>query len=267
MNARIAGALAGRRVAVTRALTQAADLVALLSARGAQPLACSTIDIEPPESFASIDAAVRSLDRYDWVAFTSANAVTAVADRIDATGAALPPTVRLAAVGPATARVLSERLRQADFVPRTALAEALAREMDDVAGRRVLFPRGDRAGDALTRGLRARGAIVEEVVAYHTVPGGGAGELARLVRAGDVDAILFMSASSVHHLVAALDERSAPSRLGRQGPAVICIGPETARAAREAGLEVSAVATEKTAEGIVDALERWYGREDDVEGR
>jgi uroporphyrinogen-III synthase len=267
MNARIAGALAGCRVAVTRAPAQAADLLALLSARGAQALACSTIDIEPPENFASIDAAVRSLEHYDWVAFTSANAVTTFADRIDATGVVLPSTVRLAAVGVATARALAERLRQADFVPTTPLADALAREMADVAGRRVLFPRGERASETLTRILRARGATVEEVIAYRTVPGGGAGELARLVRAGDVDAILFMSASSVHHLVDALDERPAPSRLGPHDPAVICIGPETARAAREAGLEVSAVATEKTAEGIVDALERWYEREDDDEGR
>jgi uroporphyrinogen-III synthase len=267
MNARIAGALAGCRVAVTRAPAQAGDLLSLLGARGARPLACSTIDIEPPASFASIDAAVRSLERYDWVAFTSTNAVTAFADRVDATGAALPPTVRLAAVGPATARLVAERLRHADFVPSSALADALAREMNDVAGRRVLFPRGDRASENLTRGLRARGAIVEEVVAYRTVPGSGARELARLVRAGEVDAILFMSASSVHHLVDALDERPAPSRLGLHSPAVICIGPETAGAARAAGLEVSAVATEKTAEGIVDALERWYGREDDVEGR
>jgi uroporphyrinogen-III synthase len=267
MNARTAGALAACRVAVTRAPPQAADLLALLGARGAQPLACSTIDIEPPASFASIDAAVRSLERYDWVAFTSANAVTAFADRVDATGVVVPPTVRLAAVGPATARVVAERLRQADFVPTTALADALAREMEDVSGRRVLFPRGDQASENLTRGLRARGAVVEEVVAYRTVPGSGAHQLARLVRAGEVDAILFMSASSVHHLIDALGERPAPSRLGPNSPAVICIGPETARAAREAGLEVSAVATEKTAEGIVDALERWYGRDDDVERR
>lgn len=266
MSARTAGALAGRRVAVTRAPTQAADLLALLRARGAEPLACPTIAVEPPESYASLDGAIRSLDRYDWLAVTSANAVTAFADRVDALGVDVPRTVRLAAVGLATARALAERVRAADFVPSTALAEALAAEIGDVAGRRVLFPRGDLASDTLARGLRARGATVDEVIGYRTVTGAGAGELARLVRAGDVDAILFMSASSVRHLRDALGATANPPWLVPQ-PLVICIGPETARAAREAGVEVNAVADERTAEGIVDALERCYGRQSDVEGR
>jgi uroporphyrinogen-III synthase len=267
MSPRIAGPLAGRRVAVTRASAQAADLVALLRARGAEPVACPTIGIEPPESYASLDAAIRALDDYDWLAFTSANAVTAFADRSDAAGVVVPRRVRLAAVGLATARALATRLRKPDFVPSTALAESLAGEIDDVAGRRVLFPRGDLASGAVARGLRARGATVDEVVAYRTVPGEGSTELARLVRAGDVDAILFLSASSVRHLLDALGSRATPLASARHRPAVICIGPETARAARDAGFAVSAVAAEKTDEGIVDALERWYGSEDDVERR
>jgi uroporphyrinogen-III synthase len=261
--------LAGRRVAVTRAAGQAADLLALLRSRGAEALACPTIAIEPPESFAPLDAAVRALDRYDWAVFTSANAVAAFAGRAAATGVAVPRALRLAAVGRATARALAERVRPPDFVPTTALAEALAAEIDDVAGRRVLFPRGDLASDTLARGLRARGAAVDEVVAYRTVPGDGSAELARLVRTGGVDAILFMSASSIRGLrdaMAAAGPPETPPWLVPH-PVVVCIGPETARAAREAGVDVSVVAVDKTAEGIVDALERWYGRKDDVEQR
>jgi uroporphyrinogen-III synthase len=265
MMARMLGALAGRRVAVTRAPTQAADLLALLRERGAEPLACPTIAVQPPESYAQLDAALRALGRYHWVTFTSANAVNAFADRIAVLGAAVPQTVRMAAVGLATARVLAERVREPDFVPRASRAEALGAEMDDVHERRVLFPRGDLASDALARTLRGRGAVVDEVVAYRTVVGDGTGELARLVREGAVDAILFMSASSVRHLLDALPLAGAP--LGRRPPAVICIGPETARVAAESGLEVSAVAIETTASGIVDALERWFGRDGDVERR
>jgi uroporphyrinogen-III synthase len=266
MMARTVGALAGRRVAVTRAPAQAADLLALLRARGAEPLACPTIAIEPPESYASLDSAIRSLDTYDWLAFTSANAVAAFADRANAIGVTMPRTLRLAAVGLATARVLGERLRAADFIPGTALAEALATEIGEVAGRRMLFPCGDLADDTLPRALRARGATVDEVVVYRTVAGDGANELARLVRAGAVDAILFMSASSVRHLRDALGTADVPPWLVPH-PVVICIGPETARAAREAGVEVSAVAIERTTEGIVDTLERWYGRDRDAEKR
>jgi uroporphyrinogen-III synthase len=267
MMARAVGALAGRRIAVTRAPTQAADLLALLRERGAQPLACPTIEIRPPESYAQLDAALRALDRYDWAAFTSANAVTAVADRLAVLGAGVPAGVQLAAVGVATGRVLSERLRAPDFMPRTASSEALGTELDHVAGRRVLFPHGDLASDALASALRARGAVVDEVVAYRTVAGDGTGELARLVREGDVDAILFMSASSVRHLLDALNSQRGAPALGPRHPAVVCVGPETARAAVEGGLEVSAVAIEKTALGIVDAVERWFGRDGDAERR
>jgi uroporphyrinogen-III synthase len=264
---RAVGALAGRRVAVTRAPTQAADLLALLRERGAEPLACPTIEIRPPDSYAQLDAALRALDRYDWAVFTSANAVTAVADRLAVLGASAPSTLRFAAVGVATGRALTERLRAPDFMPRTALADALAMEIEDVAGRRVLFPRGDLASDALGSTLRTRGAVVDEVVAYRTVTGDGAGELARLLREGAVDAILFMSASSVRHLLDALNPKSGASGLGPRHPAVICIGSETVRAAVHGGLDVSAVAVEKTALGIVDAVERWFGRDADVERR
>lgn len=267
MMARTAGTLVGRRVAVTRAPAQAADLLALLRERGAEPLACPTIAVEPPDDYVQLDTALCALDRYTWVAFTSANAANVFADRLAVLGASVPATLHLAAVGPATARVLTERLRAPDFVPRTPLAEALGAEMDDVDGRRVLFPRGDLASDALASTLRGRGAVVDEVLAYRTVAGDGTSVLARLVREGGVDAILFMSASSVRHLLNALNTPAGAPPLGLRPPAVICIGPETARAATEGRLEVSAVAVEKTASGILDAVERWFGRDGDVEKR
>jgi uroporphyrinogen-III synthase len=262
-------ALAGRRVIVTRAATQAGELLDLLRARGAEPVACPAIAVEPPESYTPLDASIRSLTSYDWLAFTSTNAVAAFADRLAVLGQVVPPELRIAAVGGATGRASSQRLRAPDFVPSTALAAAMAAELPDAAGRRVLFPRGEMAGDALPTGLRARGAVVDEVIAYRTVTGEGLAALTQLMRGGGVDAILFMSASSVRVLGAAADATGpadAPAGRGSR-PVVICIGPETARAAREAGVNVSAVATDKSAEGVVDALERWYARRDDVEGR
>jgi uroporphyrinogen-III synthase len=269
MTARLAATLAGRRVAVTRAPGQARELLELLRSRGAEPVACATIDIAAPiDGYAALDEVVRSIDRYDWVAFTSQNAVRAFADRAATLGIALPATTRLAAVGGVTARAASERLRPVDFVPSSTQAESLAAEMEGVVNRRVLFPRGDLAGDTVGRVLRSRGATVDEVVAYRTIPGSGTRELAEMVRGGDVDAILFMSASSVRHLLDALDLGGA-AQLAARTRAVICIGPETARAARDAGVEVSAVATDRTASGVVDALEGWFrerGERDDGTG-
>lgn len=261
------GALTGRRVAVTRAASQAMDLLALLRARGAEPLACPTIAVEPPTSLTALDAALRALDRYAWVAFTSANAVTAFADRLDALGVDLPATVRLAAIGSATAERLAARLRAPDFLPRTARADALGDEVKDVDGRMVLFPRGDLASDALVRRLRQRGATVDDVIVYRTIAGHGAVDLARLVRTGGVDAILFMSGSSVRHFAESLGPPDAAAAAGSHHVAVVCIGPKTARAAREVGLEVHAIANETSASGIVDAVERWFGRDGNAERR
>jgi uroporphyrinogen-III synthase len=267
MVTRAAGGLAGRRVAVTRAPTQAAELVALLRERGAEPLPYPTIEIRAPASYAQLDAALRGLDRYDWATFTSANAVTAVADRLAVFGVAFPATTRLAAVGAATARVLGERLRAPDFVPRSARAATLAAEIDDVAGRRVLFPHGDLADGQLVDTLRARGALVDHVIAYRTVAGDGVRDLASLMHAGEVDAVLFMSASSVRYVLEALTALGGVPVAGARRPAVICIGPETAAAAIEGGLDVSEVAAQRTASGIVDAAERWFGRQRDVARR
>jgi uroporphyrinogen-III synthase len=261
--------LAGRRVIVTRAADQAGALLALLRARGAEPFACPTIAIEAPASYAPLDAAIRTLNCYDWLVFTSANAVASFADRLDAGHVAVPGRTRIAAVGRATARKVAERLRAPDFVPSIALAATVAAELPDAAGSRVLFPRGDLASEALVSGLHARGAVVDDVVAYRTVAGEGVAHLRHLVRGGGIDAILFMSASSLRFLGGAADALGPPDTPTWLGsyPVVICIGPETARAARDAGIDVTAVATDKSAEGVVDALERWYAREHDAERR
>jgi uroporphyrinogen III methyltransferase / synthase len=268
MSGRVAPGLLGRRVAVTRATDQAAELFELLRARGAEPLACPTIQIAPPmDDYAALDAGLRALGTYDWVAFTSQNAVHSFADRIDALGVTMPETIRLAAVGDGTGRTVTRRLRAVDFIPSTARAESLATELGDVVGRRVFFPRGNLASETLARVLQSRGASVDEAIAYRTVLGAGARQLGNLVRSGDLDAILFMSASSVRQLFEVLAADGVAVELTAGHPAVVCVGPETARAARVAGIEVNAVATEQTVTGVVDALEQWFGREDNGKGR
>jgi uroporphyrinogen-III synthase len=264
MTRRLATPLHGRRIAVTRAPEQAEEILELLRMRGASPIACATIDIVPPATYRDLDARLAAIANYDWVAFTSANAVTGFAGRAAALGVTVPSTVRLAAVGKATARALAEQIRAADFRPSKALAEALGTEMPDVRARRVLFPRGELAGETLGQLLRARGATVDDVVVYRTARGRDASELARLVRARCVDAILFMSGSSVRYLLDALRDDANQSSVGLGGAAAICIGPETAQAARDSGVVVSAVANEQTSQGLVEALEEWFGREDDA---
>ena len=248
------GALGGKRVAVTRPAGQSDELVAFLRARGAVPIACPTIAIQPAPDTAPIDAEHRDPSRLSWIAFTSANAVDAVADRLAALGTTLPAHVRLAAVGGSTAWKLSERIRDADFIPVRARASSLASELPVAAGDVVLCPRGDLALEALPAGLRARGVEARDVVVYRTVAGAGAQQLAQLVRAGDVDAIVFTSPSSVR-LAKGIGDAV---RDARPAPVLVCIGGTTARAAQDVGLPPAGASSTQSVGGIVEALERAF---------
>jgi uroporphyrinogen-III synthase len=224
----------------------------LLEARGARALTYPTIAITPVDDVAPLDAALRSLMEYDWMAFTSANSVAACASRGRTLGIRVPGALSLAAVGEATARAVAGEIRAPDLIASAARADALADALCDAGAQRVLFPRGDLARDSLPRVLRARGVPVDEVVAYRTVPGAGAEALARQLSDGNIDAVLFLSASSIENLM----KGAMPVGVGK--PAIVCIGPETARAARDAGLHVDAVAAERSAESIVGALEDFF---------
>ena len=247
--------LAGQRILVTRREEQAGSLVQGLTARGAVVTVVPLIAQAPPADSGPLDAVLGRLDRYDWIAFTSANAVTAVADRLADVGAALPVGVRLASVGPSTSGEIATRFpgRKPDLEPSSryqaeGLAEAFRAHALD--GRRVLLPASDRARDTLARELRGQGAEVDTVVAYRTVPPSGAREGLERARAEGLDLVTLASPSAVEGLVAALGPRARTL-------AVAVIGPVTEQAARAAGLDVRVVASPATAEGLIAAAERF----------
>ena len=233
--------LFGRRVVVTRARDQASPAAALLRELGADALELPTIAIDDPvDGGAALRAAAARLASFDWVVFTSANAVertlAAVRDARAFGGA------RVAAVGPATADALTRHGVVADLVAERFVAEGLLDVWPAGAGR-VLLPRAAVARDVLPEGLRARGWTVEVVDAYRTVPAQPS-EQERAAVAG-ADAVMFSSSSTVTNFLA----------MGVPVPPVVaCIGPVTARAAEAAGLHVDAVADESTVESLVAAL-------------
>jgi len=246
--------LAGRRILVTRPRDSADALDAALEAEGASPIPFPTIDIRPATDLAPLDRALGALDRFAWIAFTSANGVGVFFDRLAARGGVLPPSARIAAVGPGTARAVAARGARAEFVPSEFLGERLGQELGDVDGRRVLFPRAAQASDTLMRTLAERGAVVEDVVVYDTLPAAlDARGLAELERG--VDAATFTSASTVDNLFLLLDGR-AVSLLA--GAVIACIGPVTAAAARARGLQVDVEPAEHTVPGLVAALARRF---------
>ena len=242
--------LRGKRIVITRPRAQAAALAEKLSALGAQPILFPTIEIAPLDDHTLLDAALRQLDTYQWIVFTSVNGV---ANFFPHLVGALPASLRLAAVGPATARALAQRGVHAAFIPDEYVAEALAAGLGDVAGRRVLLPHAQLAREALAVELRRRGATVDEIAIYRTLPAapdpGGLAELRR-----GVDAITFTSASAARNLARPLAGEPLAA-----GALIVCIGPVTAAAAREAGWPAPVVAVEYTVDGLVAALAEHLG--------
>jgi len=243
--------LTGWRVLIPRPVERSAGLVEALSAAGALPEVVELIGIEPPEDPRPLDLAVLGLSRgdYAWSAFTSVNAVDAVVGR--AARLAVRPVAaagtRVAAVGPATARALRAAGLPVDLLPpgrgsAAALAEIFPRAAGAPA---VLLPRSDLAPAALPEALTGKGYRVDIVVAYRTVLLAPTRDVSDRLATGGFDAVLFTSPSTVRALTALpIDGRTA---LG-------AIGAPTRAAATAAGRDISFVAPEPTAAGLVRAL-------------
>ena len=249
-------ALAGRRVVVTRPRDQSRKMIALLEEAGAEAVECPTIRIEPAPDPAPLRRAAREAKGYDWIVFTSANAVEAFWDALRAEGrdARAMGGALVAAIGPATAERLARAGIVADIRPErfttAGLVEALA-QSGRLAGRRVLCPRADIAPRDLVEGLSAAGAEVTEVVAYRTVPESrGAEEVRALLEARQVHWLTFTSSSTAEFFLRAIPAGAVAA----SGARVASIGPATSAALRRAGLAVAAEAVSATAEGLVAAI-------------
>jgi uroporphyrinogen III methyltransferase/synthase len=254
--------LLGRRIVVTRPAAQAGPLLDRLRALGAEPLATPAIVVVPPTDLAPLDRALDTLGSYQWLVFSSANAVESFESRRAARGIAMPSALRFAAIGTATAAAATEHGIRSDFSPSHADGDTLAAELPVAAHERVLWPRADLARAEPVFALRAREVHVDDVVAYHTVADAGLDVIAAQLRDGAIDAITFSSSSTVRHLLEGFRRAGVMDLLrGPRRAAIVCIGPVTARGAREAGLEVDAEAATQDDAGLVQALiDCFHGR-------
>lgn len=255
----IAGPLEGRRVLNTRAVHQAAELDALLSARGALPLAYPCIRIEPPRDCTALDEAVReaAAGSFDWLLLTSANAVHAIAGRLAGLAVGpLPAGLHVAAIGTGTAQAAERELgRSPELVPDGARAEALLSALSLRPGLRVLLPQGELARPLLARELAERARVVAPI-AYRTLVGSGGVDLPTLLATGQVDAVALTSPSTARNLAARLESDGVSLRALTSVPAA-CIGPLTADAAVRLGSPIIA-AREQSLAGLVDVLETFF---------
>ena len=250
--------LFGRRVVVTRARAQAGELSAELEKLGAEVHEFPTIEIQPPKDFEPLDAAIRVLDSFGWIVFTSVNGVEAFLARLRHHGMdlrAVPRDAKLAAIGPATAQKLEDAGFRVDVVPEEYRAEALIGALDanSLAGERILIPRASVAREILPEKLREAGAEVVVPPAYESIPSSeGREELSRRLHSGEIDCVTFTASSTVENFVRAFGAEESARLLA--GTRVACIGPITADTARKHGLRVGVEAEEYTISGLVEAV-------------
>lgn len=253
--------LAGKRIVITRALLQSEALMQELAARGAIPGLLPLIAFGEPEDSAPLNQAIAGIAEFDWLILTSAQAVRALMQRCADLHAPLTRTnrdLRVACVGPVTADAARYANLPVEYVAETHNGVALAEELGGrLRGAKVLLPRSDRANADLPLALKQNGAEVTEVVAYRTLrPASTGKEELKKVLEGRADAILLFSPSAVQHfleLVGAEQLRLMQDRL-----AITAVGPVTAKALREAGVERIVVASDTTVASVTDALERHF---------
>lgn len=248
--------LFGRTVVVTRAREQASGSAALLAEKGARVIQFPTIKIVPMPDYAELDEAVSHLSRYGWVVFTSVNGVRFFRQRLSALklDARALGSVKVAAIGPATAKAVEEMGIRPDLVPSSYVAEGVAQAMLELGmkGQKVLLPRAKEARDVLPRALREAGADVDVIAAYENVPSEeNRDKVMEALEAGTLDCVTFGSSSTVRNFLASipLDELKK-----HPGVRFAAIGPVTAETMRSLGLEPDIQSESFTIPAMVDAV-------------
>ena len=252
--------LTGKTILITRAREQSGEFTASLQKLGAEVIEFPTIEIVPPLSWKRVDEAILDLETYNWIIFTSANGVVFFWERLRQKRRLhrLPRSLRVCAIGPATANQLKERGVSVYLVPKEFIAESIieAFEKIGVKGKRILLARAKRARDVLPRGLKKLGAEVDVVEVYRTVkPRGVSDKLTTLLKNRKVDVIAFTSSSTVNHFAELL---KGDLKKMLKGIVTACIGPVTAETAQRRGLRVQIQPEEYTIPGLAKAISEYF---------
>lgn len=262
------GPLSGKRIVVTRARDQASLLAQKITELGGEAIEIPTIAILPPvnEDLVKLDQELRRLNEYTWLVFTSTNGVQSFWQRMqqlkmDVRGLA---NLKLAAVGAATAQQLWSYGLKADFIPASFTTASLLEGLLKMTGKadKVLLPRTDIAPEELEQGLKKAGISCTTVTAYRTeLDSNSLAKLQAYCERGSMDYITFTSSSTVHNFMKMVSQavllKIRPSQ-------IVCIGPVTAETARQAGLDVKAVADNHTIDGIIDTILALEGNKADA---
>ncbi|MCF8061808.1 MAG: uroporphyrinogen-III C-methyltransferase [Deltaproteobacteria bacterium] len=257
--------LFGKRIVVTRAREQASGFLARLTRLGADCIQFPTIRVVPPESWEPLDRAIRDLEAYGWVLFTSVNGVRFFFERLEARGkdARALHGARVGAIGPATAEALRARGILPDLVPDEYRAEAVVEVLGKEAleGVRVLLPRAEKARELLPMELEQRGARVDVITAYRTVkPERDTTRVRYMLERGEIDLITFTSSSTVSNFLEMFPGGEDALRDLMKRTAVACIGPITAKTAEKLGFSVDVVPPLYTIDALTEAVVDFFSQ-------
>ena len=257
--------LFGKRILVTRPKDQSMELVERLEAMGADAIEAPMIRILPPDDDGPLEEACARAGDFDWIVFSSANAVDAFMEQLLAGPGDLRALggVKLCGVGPATADSLADYGLKVDLTPAEYRAEAVLRALSDsgdVRGLKFLLPHADIGRELLAEELRRQGAEVTEVIAYRTVAveadREGEPDIYRMLLEHSVDVVTFTSASAVRNFVRILGAEPAADLLA--GTVVACIGPVTADAALQSNIKTTIQPANYTIPALVDAIAGYF---------
>ena len=251
--------LFGKRILVTRARAQASEFAELLETNGAEVIQFPTIEIRPLQLDTTY---IQSINKYDWVIFTSVNAVEIFYGHLRSAGKDVRVfgRTKICAVGPKTVDALNRIGLQPDFVPTHSRGSAIAADIEDVSGKRILLPRAKIATADLPDGLRERGAHVDDVPLYDTLKiasnshKGRDGIETDLLN-GNIDFVTFTSSSTVTNFLEMFPAHTPSVLLANVKVAVI--GPETQKTAKAHGIQVDVVAKQATIECLVEAITKY----------
>ena len=257
--------LFGKRIIVTRAREQASGFLKKLASLGAECIQFPTIQVIPPESWEALDTAIGHLVDYAWILFTSPNGVKFFLERLHFHGKDVRDLkgIRIGAIGPKTAEKWHRLGIVPDLVPEEYRAEAIVeafRKMGDGSGK-ILLPRAAKAREVLPEDLKKMGFEVDVVPAYQTIkPDQDTAIVAEMLREGRIHMVTFTSSSTVTNFLSMMDQHDRTLRDCLTGVTIACIGPVTAKTAKENGLNVTLTPKEYTIDSLTDAILEYYGK-------
>lgn len=261
--------LAGRTVVVTRAASQAGEFVAELGRYGAKVIICPTIEIAEPESYERLDEAIEHLYGYDWLIFTSTNAIEFFLRRLKTRVVNVEEldAIKVCAIGQASADKLRDAHVHVDVIPSQSKAEGVFAALSEFVGGaeqlhglNILLPRAAVGRGYLPKALEDAGARVDVVTAYRTVVPENLdrGRLSAML-AGSADCIAFTSSSTVKNLALLFDTHDLSKVLS--GVTIACIGDVTTATAAEYGLHVDIQPAQSTVKELARAIAGYYAKE------